>query len=317
MIKLILVPLDLSDFAEQALPTALMIAKRENADVELVHVYENALPELTGNAPPLDPTLDLELLSRAREELDAIAERAHNMSNVSVRGTVLEGDVEEELASYVERSHADLVVMATHGKGGISFVWLGDVATDLARRSVAPVLLVKPTETGSRTATAKPFSHVLIAIDGSHLAEEAIEHAVTVAGRNDVEYLLVRVLPPYKNVADLVESEEDERRHKAKAYLDEVVKRYRSLGISMAGRLRFEDNVARAILDTADDISAHLIAMETHGAGGLKRIFMGSVADKVLRASNVPMLLHRPKVEEKAHAGHESEGSAARGSRRS
>jgi nucleotide-binding universal stress UspA family protein len=319
MLNLILVPLDRSSYAEQALPWAVMIAKREHADLELVHVYEMILPELTQNAPPLDPTLDLELHRRAREWLETLAEQVHKESNVSVKATLLEGAVEEELAAYIEKRHADLVAMSTHGTGGISHVWLGDTANDLAQRSYAPVLLVKPKEGGSSTASAREFRHVLIPLDGSRFAEEAIDHAVVVAGIRDVEFVLVNVLPPFNDDDDPIAllPEDDIRLQAAKDYLEELVRNFRSLGVNMSSRAFRAENTARAILDAADRIAADLIAMETHGEGGVKRLIMGGVADKVLRASKVPVLMHRPHFEERTHAKHDAESSTARESRRS
>jgi nucleotide-binding universal stress UspA family protein len=318
MLKLILVPTDMSAFAEQALPTALMIAKREHADLEIVHVYEHILPELTQNAPPLDPTLDLELHRRARERLEKLAERLHKETHVSVRATLLEGAVEEELASYIEKRHADLVVMATHGKGGLSVMWLGDVTEDLVRRSFAPVLLVKPNEKAPATTPARSFGRVLIPLDGSRLAEEAIDHAVVVAGVRDVEYLLLHVLPPFNDDEPIAINPVDDLRYQeAKDYLEGIAKNFRALGVNMNYRTFRHESAARAILETADNIAADLIAMETHGRGGLTRLIMGGVADKVLRGSKVPMLMHRPHAQEKSHAGEESAASTASGSGRS
>jgi nucleotide-binding universal stress UspA family protein len=317
MLKLILVPTDMSAFAEQALPTALMIAKREKADLELVHVYEYILPELTQNAPPLDPTLDIELHRRVRERLEALAARLEKENHVSVRATVLDGAVDEELAQYVEKRHADLVVMATHGKGGLSVMWLGDVTEDLVRRSFAPVLLVKPNEKAP-ASPVRSFSRVLIPLDGSRLAEEAIDHAVVVAGVRDVEYMLLHVLPPFNDDESIAVNPVDDLLYQeAIDYLDGIARNFRALGANMNYRAFRHDSAARAILETADKTAADLIAMETHGRGGLTRLVMGGVADKVLRGSKVPMLMHRPHAEERSHAGEESAASTASGSRRS
>jgi nucleotide-binding universal stress UspA family protein len=316
MLNLILVPLDRSSLAEQALPWAVMIAKRERADLELVHVWDMILPELTQNAPPLDPTFDLELRRRAREWLETLAERVHEESHVSAKATLLDGAVEEELASYIERRHFDLVVMSTHGRGGISHLWLGDTADDLAQRSYAPVLLVKPKEGGSSTASPRELGRVLIPLDGSHMAEEAIDHAVVVAGIRDVEFVLVNVLPRFDEDVIALLPEDDIRLQAAKDYLEELVRNFRSLGANMSARAFRADNTARAILDTAEGMTADLIAMETHGQGGVKRLLMGGVADKVLRASKVPVLMHRPHLEERSHAKHAAESSAASESRR-
>jgi nucleotide-binding universal stress UspA family protein len=319
MLKLILVPLDGSAFSEQALPTALNIAKREKADVELVHVYEMILPELTQGAPPLDPTLDLELRRKAQERLEALAERLRKSTSVSVKATVLEGDVDDALATYIEREHVDLVVMSTHGHGGLSRLWIGGVASDLVQRSRAPVLLIKPDDGRSPKTRARSFNHVLIPLDGTPYAQEAIDHAIVVAGVHDVDYLLLMVLPPIGEMSDvpIIGLPDDNALHEAAmSYLEGVAKNFRALGVNMDFRTVRHSSTARAILEVAETTAADLIAMDSRGRGGLKRLLIGGVADKVMRASKVPMLMHRPQLDERVPAGHEAESSTAAKSRR-
>jgi nucleotide-binding universal stress UspA family protein len=320
MIKLILVPLDGSEFAEQALPTAQAIAKRENADMELVHVYEMIWPQLTQNAPPLDPSLDLELRRRVLERLEKLAESLRASTGISVKATLLDGTPEDELAAYIARRHIDLVVMSTHGHGGISRLWLGGIGSDLVERSLSPVLLIKPEAAGSPKTRARSFSHVLIPLDGSRLGEEAIDHAIVVAGITDVEYQLLLVLPPIGEVADVPLSglPDDEQLHEvAVSYLDGVAKNFRALGVTVNFQTVRHASKARAILDAADATGADLIAMETHGGGGLRRKLMGGVADKVMRASKVPILMHRPQLENRSQAGNEAASAMTSGARTS
>jgi nucleotide-binding universal stress UspA family protein len=313
MIKLIMVPLDGSAFSEQALPTALSIAKRDNADVEIVHVYEMIWPSLTEGAPPLDPSLDLELRHRALERLEKLAEEMRTSANLNVKATLLDGVVEDELANYIERRHVDLVMMSTHGRSGISRLWMGGVASDLVERSLAPVLLIKPEETDSPDTRARSFSNVLIPLDGSRLGGEAIDHAIAVAGTSDVQYLLLVVLPQIGAISDVPIpglSDDDQLHEAAMSYLVGIAKNFQVLGVNVDFRTTRHSSTARAILDVADESGSDLIAMETHGSGGLKRLLVGSVADKVMRASKVPMLMHRPHIDEREHA-HAAESSAA------
>jgi nucleotide-binding universal stress UspA family protein len=320
MIKLILVPLDGSAFSEQALPTAQAIAKRGNADLELVHVYEMIWPRLTQGTPPLDPSLDLELRKRALERLEKLAETLRDSSGLSAKATLLDGVPEDELAAYIERRHVDLVVMATHGHGGISRLWLGGIASNVADRSFAPVLLIKPEAAGSPKTRTRSFSHVLIPLDGSRLGEEAIDHAIVVAGIDDVEYQLLLVLPPIGEVVDVpvIGLPNDEELHEvAVSYLEGVAKNFRALGVNVDFRTVRHVSKARAILDAADANGSDLIAMETHGGSGLRQRLMGSVADKVLRASKVPMLMHRPHPDERAHTSNEAASAMTTGARTS
>ncbi|HEX5830908.1 MAG TPA: universal stress protein [Gemmatimonadaceae bacterium] len=300
MLKLIVVPLDGSGFGEQAIPTAIRLAERERAEVELVHVHETLPPYLVQGASPLDPRLDEDLSKERGSYLHTIAEELRRSTSASVRTPVLEGAATAAvLAEYIARRQADLVVMATHGHGGLSRLWLGSVSSELVRHSSAPVLLIRPTEGGSRTQPAPPFQRVLIPLDGSPASEEAIDHAMAVAAEPDVEFLLLHVIIPIGYIAepaDVAFVHERELEAAAATYLGEVADRIRARGYPADIRVLNQPQPVRAILECADESGAELIAMETHGRSGVTRLVMGSVADKVVRASRLPVLLHQPRV---------------------
>jgi nucleotide-binding universal stress UspA family protein len=319
MLKRILVPLDGSDFGEQALPMALRIAERDHAALELVHVYEYLAPFNTQGAPPLDPTLDQDLKKDREAYLDSVAEWLRLSTNLPVTATVLEGEVAPTLVRYIATRHADLVVMATHGRGGLSRLWLGSVASELMRHSLAPVMLIRPTETGSRSDPARPLKLVLVPLDGSPAAEEAIDHALSVAHDKGTEFLLYHVVLPVVYIAeppDVAFVHETEMESAAQTYLREVAGRIRARGFSVDTRVDIHTSPARAILECVEGIGADLIAMETHGHSGLERVLLGTVADKVTRASPVPVLVHRPGVEATQTAGRQR-GERTSESRRS
>lgn len=315
MLKLILVPLDGSAFGEQALPMALRIAEREHAELELVHVYGIFPPYFTQGAPPLDPRLDEELRKDRASYLDAVAEWLRRSTTVPVKATLLDGPVVgSTLVEHIATRGADLVVMATHGRGGLSRVWLGSVASDVVRNSIAPLLLIRPSESGSRTEAARPFGRVLIPLDGSPAGEEAIEHAVAVAGDPVVRYYLFHVIEPVAYLAesaDMAFVHETKLEAAAQAYLEAIADRIRARGFEVDTRVLSHPQPARAILEYADEIQADLIAMETHGRSGLTRLLMGSVVDKVVRATPLPVLLHRPRVNAAPAADRSGERSAS------
>lgn len=301
MLKLILVPLDGSAFGEQALPTALRIAERERAELELVHVYESIPPSRTIGAPALDPRLDNELRKDRSSYLDAVAARLRRQTTAPVAATILEGPVGLALANHIAARGVDLVVMATHGRGGLSRVWLGSVASELIRVAGAPLLLMRPDESGSRTLPAHPFRRVLIPLDGSPAGDEALEHAVAIAGDVGVEYLLLHVLTPILYIGEptnFADPDESEMEAAAEAYLGDVADRIRVRGFTVDTRILRHTQPARGILEVAEESEVDLIAMETHGRSGVARLVMGSVADKVVRASPIPVLLHRPRFDE-------------------
>ena len=134
MLHTIVVPLDGSRFSEQALIPAYRIARRLHATVELVHVFEPTLPSIyASGAPVLEPRLDRDLRAEARAYLEMIAARERRSADVRVAATLLEGPVVKALADHVARLDGALVVMTTHGRGGLARAWLGSVTDGLVR----------------------------------------------------------------------------------------------------------------------------------------------------------------------------------------
>lgn len=297
MLTLVIVPLDGSPFGEQALPTALRIAEREHAELELVHAYESVPPYRVQGAPPIDRTLDADLRKESAAYLDSLTAWLRGKSSVPVTSALLDGPTVEVIGAHIARRHADLVVMTTHGRGGLSRLWLGSVAAGVVRESRAPVLLIRPEETGSRDAPTSPFGRVLVPLDTSPEAEEAVEHAMTIAGDPGVRYLLLHVIREIVYVVEreaVVFQDEAELRAAAERYLETVAERMRGRGFAVDSRVVRHTQPARAILDAADEFGAELVAMETHGFGGRTGMLLGSVADKVVRGGLTPVLLHRP-----------------------
>jgi nucleotide-binding universal stress UspA family protein len=157
---------------------------------------------------------------------------------------------------------------------------------------------------------------VLIPLDGSPEGEEAVEHAVAVARDPGVELVLAHVVVPVVSLTEPVAQafvHETELESAAASYLEDVAGRLRARGLAVDTRILRHSQPSRAILSCAEEVGADLIAMETHGRGGLTQLLMGSVADKVVRAAPVPVLLHRPRAYAAPSAGQESGERKARG----
>jgi nucleotide-binding universal stress UspA family protein len=293
------VPLDGSELAERVLPLAEDLARRRDAVLRLAHVHT-----LTS---PLRPYLESALLEehlqsvRRREEQDYLEQTRQRLArSVTCTAAVLDGPVAASLAQYAQQSDAELVVMATHGRGGLERVWLGSVADALSRSSRVPLLLLRP----DVAPPAASFARVLAPLDGSEAAETILPDAVRLARLQPQSQLtLLHVIEPMPLVAWPPEvlmppttRIEDLARHQgeqARSYLCGVAPRLRAEGLAIATRLLFCPAVARTILEVADEQRSDLIALASHGRSGLARLALGSVADKVVRGSRVPVLLGR------------------------
>jgi nucleotide-binding universal stress UspA family protein len=301
MLQSIIVPLDGSAFAEHALPTAFSLARRHGARVELVMVREPPLPvSRTGSAPVRDPEFDREVRRQARRYLDVLLGRIDAGDRARSGTLLLDGSIVETLASHASATAADLLVMTTHARGGVSRVWLGSVADGVVRRSAIPVLLVRPAEAAGGQPAEVAFRQVLLPMDGSPTGEMVIQRAVDIAGADGVQYTLLRVLAQEDSSARALLPRRGEQpssrtqRATVEALLDAQATELRSRGLSVRTHTLVNDSAAAGILEYAKASDADLIAMSTRSRGGIERLVLGSVADKVLRGSDRPLLLLNP-----------------------
>ncbi|WP_025745578.1 universal stress protein [Kallotenue papyrolyticum] len=307
MYRGILVPLDGSAFSEQALPVALRLAAASRAAVHLVHV-DVIYPILYVEGLPVIDT-ELRTLSQAHTHayMEGVAERARAAHpDLTITVQILMPPIVPSLAEYAETHAIDLVVMTTHGRGGLSRTWLGSVADGLVRRCTVPLLLLRPRPDES-PSEADPFTQILIPLDGSPLAEQILEPALALGRLTGARFTLLRVVPPFTARHFLPDSrarevqDEINRQREAEAhtYLQGVAERLRMEGWTVATQIVRADNIAGAILEAArHDTST--IALTTHGYSGLTRWLLGSIADKVMRSAETPVLLYRPSAAKEA-----------------
>jgi nucleotide-binding universal stress UspA family protein len=304
-----MVPLDGSPFGEYALPLALGIARRAGAEVELIHVYTLPIPSVLTNGlvvpVPVEPPPE-QAWERARAYLDQLADCLSERWEVPIEPVVRAGAAADTLYHHALASNTDLVVMTTHGYGPLSRLWLGSVADQLMRRLPMPLLLVWPHEAALdllEEVHEQAFQHVLIPLDGSPLAEEVLEPAMALGKLMDAEYTLLQAIDPplFRSIPAVHASGVDKQileqsRAEALAYLEGVAERMRAEGLQVhTSVLHAPPSVA--ILDYAHEHAVDLIAMATHGRGGVARMLLGSVADKVVRGAGAPVLLQRPSAE--------------------
>ncbi len=301
MIRSILVPLDGSLFASRAFPLALGLAKYHAASLALATVYHPLLPSRTQGASPIDPSYDNDQRASLLEHLDRLAFQASQVGCRDPQPFVLEGVVVDCLEAFIRDHHIDLVVMSTHGRGGFSRAWLGSVAEGLLRRVAVPLLLTRfKHKMPTRRQRLFPFTRALVALDGSPSSERAIDEVIRLCGDAPVHLTLAHVVAPTQTLlSPLLTSqfEEDVRR----SYLEPLAARLLTEGRSVSVEVVVHGHTARALVGLAKRDGADLIAVSSSGVGGLPRFLMGSVVDKVIRSSLLPVLVHVPAgVEDKS-----------------
>jgi nucleotide-binding universal stress UspA family protein len=303
MYRNLLVPLDGSAMSERALPLAVDIARRADALLRVVRVHTLLAPLSSGIDLVPDFTLDATLREQERTDLEKTVHRLAGQTSVRLASALLEGPVVGALCAHAEATGTDLMVMATHGRGPLSRFWLGSVADKVLRQAPVPVLLVRPPETRPDLGAPPDLGRILIPLDGSELAEHVLEPAVQLGTLVQAEYTLLRVIepiffpvfPPSAASDELAAGALRKMYAEAKAYLEQLAGRLRERSLRVQAKVVVNRPAAAAILETARVQSARLIALATHGRGGLARLLVGSVADKVLRGAPTPVLVYRPR----------------------
>lgn len=300
MFESILVPLDGSAFAEAALAPAMSIAVRESGSLELVMVQDPVPAYGYGGLEEQPQAWRAEYLAAVEEEFGPrIDDR--------IQYTLLVGSVTEELERHGEETDPDLMVLATHGRGPFSRFWLGSVADHLVRHSTYPVLLIRPEEGDGEApeVTAeveREFDHILVPLDGSEGAETILDVAVELGALYGSRFTLTRVvhypaevvssyMPDTVHISEeIVETGKEE----ARTYLQGVAEKLRDAGHIVETDVQVDVHPASGIQRSAEETGADLVALATHGRGGVERTLVGSVADKLIRSTHLPTLVIRP-----------------------
>ena len=305
----ILIPIDGSYFAEAALPYGKGLARATGARLHLVMVHAQ-VPALIGmgETPPL-VELDESSKEQERTYLAHLSGELLHEGLPMVEFRELEGPPGPVLCEEAERIDADLVIMATHGRGAMGRLWLGSVADYMFRHLTTPVLLVHP----DRLQPPAPpsFGSLLVSLDLSKDSQVILEPVIRLAQVTQAHVTLVHVIEPVVGAVSLgmpfaapipVELFE-EQRSTAQRKLDRIADVLRDRGLSVSARLVDAANAAVGLLEKLEDKRYDLIAMTTHGRGGVRRLLLGSVADKVIRGAAKPVLVVRPTTGDLSPSG--------------
>lgn len=286
--------------AEEAIPYATAIARHAGAKVRLALVHHE-IPDVAVLASPKTYTMARAEMQRSEDlYLEALTARVRNQVGEAVSSVALSGPVSIRLAEYVRDSEIDLVVMTSHGRGGIERAWLGSVADHLIQTLTVPTMVVR---SGAAVPAESPsFARILVPLDGSELAEAAFGPAVAMARLWSASLTLVRIVQPVLLATDpalpLPSSYDaeltDMERTAAQRYLEQKAEELRQQGVPASSRTLLGGATAATLLDLLRQGTFGLVVLATHGRGGLGRLALGSVADTLVRAADVPVLVVRP-----------------------
>ncbi|MCE9582906.1 MAG: universal stress protein [Planctomycetes bacterium] len=279
MYRTILVPVDGSPMSEYAIPFAIEIARRTGGKVRLLRVLDRV---------PMDMDFGVcgqpEFEEAGKAQADAL-KAAYETPDVAVESGVCIGAACEEILRGADG--ADLVILGTDGRGGVERWIPGSTADKVIRLTSKSVLVIRPPEPPTRALAEaeaeRMLSNFAVALDGSPLAERALDELRQFAA-GDAHLHFIHVVPRRTSGADV---------DAAETYLRRVGAGFAARGVHVAASVELSDDTAGAITAFAVRHKCGMIAMGTHGASGLKRWVLGSVAEQVVRRGQVPVLVIR------------------------
>jgi nucleotide-binding universal stress UspA family protein len=279
----IVVPLDESETAEEALPWAAYLARTCGAGLHLLTVWTHDDELWLRAGVEAGATTD-RIAAAIDEYLAGVAARV-DLAGLQVSTEVRLGKVADQVAEVSQEGDTAMVVITSHGRGGVRRFLQGSVADALVRTLAIPVFVVRPGE------ATPPIERVLLTLDGSETSEAALEPARALAAAAGARLHLLRVANPLAELPYTALGPAPDLGQLA-AELYEASEAYLR-GVALNGEA-WEVRAGRpldVILDYAREQSCDVIAMGTHGRGGVIRLALGSTADAVMRAADRPVFL--------------------------
>lgn len=317
MFQDILVPLDGSPLAEQALPVAARVARAFGGTITLLHVVDVSRAYVSYGA--LQPLITQDAIERAlkygKDYLDSVLPRS-DLAGVPLQKQVILGYPAAVMLSILDEQAIDLVVMSSHGHTGVKHWILGSTAEKVVHHTPSPILVLHE-ETPLRfhvRPDGTPFVRALVPLDTSARSQDAIAPAtaliaaLSAPGQGELHLIQIITLP-----VEISEREKEALFQDVRQNLQAINESTRQgfaanlgpdLHLALTWSIALDSDIAAGIVRIAEhgdkgaegsEVGASdLIALTTHGYTGIRKWTMGSIAERVLHATKLPLLLTRP-----------------------
>ena len=291
MFDRLLFPTDGSDGAAAALDHVLDIAAAHDATVHVLNVADTNLDSVTRLGGDI-----VDVLEREGEGIVEEAATRADRRGVATITEVLQGEPYSTIVDYAAARDVDLVVMPTRGRGGLGRLLLGSTTERVVRRSDVPVLTLRP----DGTDVAYPYRDVLVPTDGSDCATAALRVGIDVAAAEGAALHLLSVVDVASLGVDVrADIQTTAMRESADAIVEEAAALATDAGVDPVSTTVEEGtSIHRTIRSYVTDHDVDLVVLGTHGRTGFDRYVLGSVAEKLVRSSPVPVLTVRNPADE-------------------
>ncbi len=289
--KHILVPLDGSEFAEQALPAAEALCTAYEGRLTLLTVKqkESFLKSIHFSLTFKGRRLSI---NGERETYLQKIEKSLEAKGIEVDHTIRTGEVAESINGLVKEIGVDMVVISSHGRSGVSRLLLGSVANQVLQQATCPIMVIHPIE-GVTPAVPK-FKKLLVTLDGSEFAERVLPYVkASVIFESVVLLISVPQVPEAEMYGAVINEIRELREHaetEAKEYLEGVSTNLQKAGVNTTVIVT-GSRPAQTIVSIAQKEKVDVIMMATHGRGGMDSLIIGSVAERIVQNTDCPVFL--------------------------
>ncbi|MFB6092955.1 MAG: universal stress protein [Haloquadratum sp.] len=291
MFETVLFPTDGSVGAFRVLDHVLDLAARHDATLHVLTVVDREGDQRTADESEAESAAETDAEATVAE----VTERADGRG-VETHTAVRRGEPFQTIVDYADGADVDLIAMPTHGRSGLERLFLGSTTERVVRHATAPVLTVRPS---ADRELAYPYRRVLVPTDGSECANEALGVGSDLAVATDARLDVLSVVDVTSFGLDArVDLQLDQLESSAQTVVDDAVGVATDAGLApdaVTGDVRTGTSPVREINAYVDDNDVDLVVVGTHGRTGLDRYLLGSVTEKLLRTTTVPvMTVHGP-----------------------
>lgn len=291
MFDQLLFPTDGSEGASTAFDHVLDVAAAHDATVHVLNVIDTS-----GDGLRRVGEIAADELERDGEQLVSETAAAARERGVDTETSVERGNPYREIVGYANAQGIDLITIPTHGRRGLERFLVGSTTERVVRRADVPVLTIRPHED---TRIEHPYRNVLVPTDGSDCAEQALTTGIGVAAAENARLHLLSVIDTMALGADVrTEIQLERLEESANRIVDDAAGLATERGIDdPVTAVEYGSSIPNTILSYVDDNDVDLLVVGTHGRTGFDRYLLGSVTEKLIRTSTVPVLTVREPAE--------------------
>jgi len=298
MFERILVPLDSSKLADVVLPYAEELAGAFNSEVDLLYVcepkeeqYQRVHEFYLGKIAELVKRHIGEFYPRKKG------------TKIQVKSVVLLGKPSEAISHYANHNDINLIVIASRGRFGIMRRLMGEIADRVFQATRMPLLLTTSTKLRPELRPKQLLNRILLPLDGSESGKASMPYVIEITKKLKAEVTLLQVIAPGRHVHTVggldyikfTEQQIESMKGDARRYLEGAGSKIAKTGAIVRYEVRVSDDTAKEIISAADEMNARLIVITTRRSAGIGRWISGSKTQKVLQATNIPVLLLRTR----------------------